>query len=103
VITHVALKLADGEVFALPSPARHGNLFREYNDDPEVIAFAAERGLVSFEGQGLVKGMRLNARQGFLVDGTTYVDRIAGAAHALGCGQILKLSWPPNLFSEDLW
>jgi len=37
MITHVALKLADGEVFALPKPARHCNLFREYNDDPEVM------------------------------------------------------------------
>lgn len=41
--------------------------------------------------------------QGFVLDDGTYVDRIQGGILALVFGQIEKLKWPPNLYSEDLW
>lgn len=41
--------------------------------------------------------------QGFILDDGTYVDRIQGAGLAIQYGQIKKLNWPPNLYSEDLW
>ncbi len=41
--------------------------------------------------------------QGFVLEDGTYIDRLEGARIALREGQIPKLNWPPNLFSEDLW
>ena len=41
--------------------------------------------------------------QGFLLSDGSFVDRIEGAKIAIESGQILKLNWPPNLYSEDLW
>lgn len=41
--------------------------------------------------------------QEFLDDNGTFLDRIEGAEVAIKTGQIIKLKWPPNLFSEDLW
>ncbi|AGS81133.1 hypothetical protein [Caulobacter phage Cr30] len=41
--------------------------------------------------------------QGFSVDGETFIDRIQAAKIAIETGQIQKLNWPPNLYSEDLW
>ena len=41
--------------------------------------------------------------QGFLLSDGTFADRKRAAAVALAAGQIEKLNWSPNLFSEDLW
>ena len=41
--------------------------------------------------------------QGFILSDGTFVDRIEGARIALESGQITKLNWPPELYSEDLW
>jgi hypothetical protein len=113
VITHVALRLGDGGVYALPRPARHGNLFREYNDAPEVIEFVRSRGLVSFEGRGINLRDRLDAEQGFLADAPAHeINTVAAAVrfltreealvHARACGQISTIIGG-TLTSEDLW
>ena len=41
--------------------------------------------------------------QGFITDDGQFVDRIIGAELAIKSGQIQKLKWPPNLYSEDLY
>lgn len=48
---------------------------------------------------GSLKG----GEQGFITDEGKFVDRIEGARIAIECGQIIKLQWKPNLYSEDLW
>lgn len=41
--------------------------------------------------------------QGFSVDGVTFIDRKEAAKIAIETGQIEKLNWAPDLYSEDLW
>ena len=41
--------------------------------------------------------------QGFLLSDGRFARRKAAASVALRAGQIEKLNWPPNLYSEDLW
>lgn len=41
--------------------------------------------------------------QGFVLRDGTFVCRLAAAKIAVESGQIEKLSWPPDLYSEDLW
>lgn len=41
--------------------------------------------------------------QGFVDEHGTFYNRIDAAEHALACGQISHLQWPPNLYSEDLY
>mgnify|MGYP006914158691 FL=1 len=41
--------------------------------------------------------------QGFITEDGQFVDRIDGATLAIQSGQIQKLKWPPNLYSEDLY
>jgi hypothetical protein len=41
--------------------------------------------------------------QGFLTTQQRFVDRFEGADIAIRTGQIPKLNWPPQLYSEDLW
>lgn len=49
-------------------------------------------------------GMRiLNAAQGFVTDTGEFLDRQLSAAHALAQGQIQKLHYGSELYSEDLW
>ncbi len=41
--------------------------------------------------------------QGFIDDQRGFVDRLQAADIAVSQGQIPRLRWPPQLFSEDLW
>jgi len=41
--------------------------------------------------------------QGFITEDGQFVNRIDGAILAIQSGQIQKLKWPPNLYSEDLY
>ena len=45
----------------------------------------------------------IKGEQGFVDENGKFLDRLEGADLALKSGQIQKLSWPPNLYSEDLW
>jgi len=71
--------LLDGVVYSLSKPARHS----------DIIKFIGRK--VAYETQG------------FLTTENKFVDRIEGAKIAIESGQISKLKWPPNLYSEDLW
>ena len=44
----------------------------------------------------------IKGEQGFVTDSGDFVDRIMAAKIATESGQIKKLNWPPNLYSEDL-
>lgn len=70
----------DGVVRALPAPARHHNVIWKY-PRPE----------------------HKHGDQGFIDDRHGFVSRVAAGVIALQEGQIDKLKWPPELFSEDLW
>ena len=41
--------------------------------------------------------------RGFVLSDGRFARRKAAAAVAIRAGQIEKLNWPPNLYSEDLW
>lgn len=82
-IDAAAIKDATGKVHTLPRPNRHHNIIGKMRDagiecDPEEI-------------------------QGFITVGGTFLTRKAAAIMAIGSGQIEKLRWPPNLYTEDLW
>ena len=51
------------------------------------------------------KGMKspIYGEQGFVDDKGKFFNRLEAAKHALECGQIKKLKWPPKLYSEDLY
>lgn len=107
MITHVAIRDANGRVFALPKPNRHHNLFAHFNELRTVHHGGI---LLTQSGQ----------TQGFIINGTgcsdwfisddpekaglgRFADRTVAAEHAIATGLIKKLSWPPLLYSEDLW
>lgn len=77
----------NGEIFSAPRPGRHHTVFKIIFSEPENTFIKAQA----------------NEIQGFLTSLGRFVDRIEGAEIALKSGQITKLSWPPNLYSEDLW
>jgi len=54
--------------------------------------------IVTKTGERPAKGI-----QGFITDEGKFVDRKEGARIALESGQIAKLKWPPDLYSEDLY
>lgn len=97
MIIGVAARL-DGVIYPLPRPARHCHLGAEYN------ARAREGG---WEGAAMFAGwpklLNLTREQGFVDEYGIFLNRIEAAEHALACGQVAKLSRPPELFSEDLW
>ncbi len=51
----------------------------------------------------LIRKPTIDNEQGFVDEKGNYLTRLEGAHLALTSGQIEKLSWPPNLYSEDLW
>jgi len=82
MIIAVAIRTEQG-FYDLPRPARHHNVINEL----------AERG----------HAIPINGEQGFIDDQRGFVTRLEAAQIALAQGQIKKLQWPPELFSEDLW
>jgi hypothetical protein len=79
VIVSAAIRL-NGILFQARKPGRHA----------DVIQLMAKQG---FRG----------GEQGFMTDTGEFLNRGAAAEHALKCGQISKISWPPFLYSEDVW
>ena len=85
MIAQVAMRRkSTGQVWALPPPNRHHNLF----------TFCDEKITSDFE-------------QGFLDSQGTFLDRLQAFTEALSCGQIgvvrPKTQPADTLFSEDLW
>jgi len=81
-IEEVSIKLPSGDNASLKKPNRHHH----------IIHMLADLG-----HKTPIKGT-----QGFIYNGK-FVDRKTAAKIALKIGQIEKLNWPPNLYSEDLW
>lgn len=76
---------AYGMIFSMPRPARHHHILRAMD----------EAGL-----DAIAPGPEA---QGFLTSEGEFVDRYKAGRIAIDAGQIDGLSWPPDLFSEDLW
>lgn len=81
MITGVTI-IIDGETYKLPAPYRHHHLIKKIH---------------------AMTGENVYGKQGFYTDKGIVLDRKEAAKHAVDCGQIDKLNWPPNLFSEDVW
>lgn len=83
MITGVAILHQDGRLWALPAPARHGQLFALaafQNADPEPCT------------------------QGFTTSWGAFVDRERARTIAESEGQVKPTARPgPLLFSEDIW
>lgn len=79
-----AVKKGDFLTLTLPAPARHHHV------------------LHSLAALGLPCSVSVE-NQGFLLEDGTYIDREPAGVIAVESGQIEKLNWPPQLFSEDLW
>lgn len=78
-----AIKLENGDVRFLPRPSRHFHIIHK----------------LASEGHEQKAG----DIQGFLLNDGTFVDRREAALIAMANHQVSALSWPPNLYSEDLW
>ena len=84
MIIGVAIKRNDGRVFSLPKPFRHSHVIMmmvRICDFPKPII----------------------DEQGFITHDGIFLERNEAGKYAIECGQIEKLSWPPDLYSEDLW
>lgn len=79
MIIRAAIKYK-GITYSSPSPARHH----------DVIQLIGKKNLAG-------------ETQGFITDEGVFLDRLEGAKHALSCGQIKKLRWPPYLYTDELW
>jgi hypothetical protein len=82
-IRAAALMIKD-RVYSLPAPARHAHVMRWI-----VIAVGSEA--------------VMRADQGFVTSTGRFVERVEAGEIAVACGQVEKLNWPDNLYSEDLW
>lgn len=74
-----------GTVFSVPAPGRHHDVIRKIREELNLTA------PVSCDDSG------------FLLSDGTYVHRRDAGKIAIEAGQIQKLKWPPDLYSEDLW
>ena len=82
MITGVAIKYK-GKLYELDRPARHDNIIRLIHEETGDMGIRGIQGFVTGDGE--------------------FLDRKSGVDYALENGQIKKLNWPPNLYSEDLW
>jgi len=81
----VAIKLPNGNVYAVERPGRH----------PHILHMLHEQGVPSFLGQ---------EEQGFVTNHGRYVNRQEAVIIASSQGQLIRKTSPVNqLFSEDLW
>lgn len=81
-----AVKAGDELILSMPRPCRHHHILHM------IVAL------------GLKDSFRVQPEdQGFLTDDGQFLNRIDGAAYAIEKGQIEKLQWGYQLYSEDLW
>lgn len=83
-VAAAALRLEDGTIVTEPPPARHHDLIKV-----AVAEHGARAGLIN--------------EQGFVDEDGRFMRRKPAGQAAIEAGQIEKLRWPPNLYSEDLW
>jgi len=71
------------------------------------ITFCGHRHLQCIRTMNAITGLRQAEagawEDGFITSKNRFVDRKEGAAIALGCGQIKKLNYGNQLYSEDLY
>lgn len=84
-IVRAAIK-HQGVVHSVPVPGRHHDC---------IICLADSLGVANVPHK--------DVEQGFLTSRGDFVDRVEAAQIALASGQVEKLTWPPRLFSEELW
>ena len=72
-------------------------------DEGIVLCGARHHNIISI--YKLLTGKRTNGDyiQGFITTNRRFVNRLEAAKIALENGQISKLNWPPELYSEDLY
>lgn len=100
MIVGVAIRIGD-RVYALPRPARHMHLFKEYNDQ-----VFAEHGLkygnttrfVGWPSDEIREG-----EQGFVDDNGQFLTREEARQHAIVYDQAGATLRDYGLFSEDIW
>lgn len=99
MIVGVAIK-RDGHIYALERPARHPNLFAEYNEDARAAGW-------DFPWKGWaaedIQGRYDPSEQGFVDQYGEFMTRAQGEVHARLCGQLTKPIIGGVLTSEDLW
>lgn len=95
-IVATAFLTRDGEVLSLPRPARHPHYYWLYN-------FTCRGEGWDFPWVGWTAEKLEGSKQGFITHDGRYVGRKEAAKIAIREGQIEKLNWPPQLYSEDLW
>ena len=83
-----------GVIWTLPRPARHDEVLRVVRESMSSESYAMKR-CSTDENERLI--------QGFITDGGEFVDRLAAGRIAKAAGQVRRLCWAPNLYSEDLW
>lgn len=81
-IMAAAIKL-DGTVHSLPPPARHHTIIGHLVEQGHKPPIGGEQGFITSDGE--------------------FVNRFRAGQYARRSGQIEKLKWPPDLYSEDLW
>lgn len=87
VIISAAIKTSDGIIHSLPPPARHAD-----------IVYALHR--VKYPKAKLIIA---EGEQGFINNDGDFMARKEAGAYAIKNGQVNKLGFPPELYSEDLW
>lgn len=84
-MTIIAAAIQQGSlIYTLPPPKRHHHILHLMAD------------LVGLPTP-------ISGEQGFLTSKGHFVVREIAAQIAIAEGQIEKLRWPPDLYSEDLW
>jgi hypothetical protein len=69
--------------YSVPAPGRHHH----------IIHLLADKGFKT----------PIRGKQGFLLSSGDFATRKEAGRIAIAAGQITKLNWPPDLYSEDLW
>lgn len=111
MITHVAIRAADGKVYALPAPARHADLYERF---PELRTERTGGLLVTREGQtqGFLANWYDDGRLAIRAKRSSraaahFVDRKQALTHVTRCKQ--RLTNKPGgvhagqLYSEGVW
>jgi hypothetical protein len=73
-----------GKIYSASAPKRHHDIIRDMVDNHGIYP--------------PVSGL-----QGFVDETGVFRSRIIAGAMAIQSGQIERLKWPPELYSEDLW